>query len=67
MNILVVKTYFENDEKDAEKYLEFNNYGSVKNIQGTDLYLCLLGEEKPNELNDVRVVDKYMVNGKLEK
>lgn len=67
MKILIAKTYFEKDKGDAEKYLEYNGYGSVKNIEGTDLYLCLLGDEKPNDLNDVKIIDRYTVKSEVIK
>lgn len=65
MKIMIVKTYFEKDSKDAERYLEYNNYGSVKNISGTDLYICILNSKEPNALVDVKIIDQYNVKSKL--
>lgn len=62
MKIIIVKTYFEETIKDAEKYLMFNGYGSVKNIKDTDMYICILGKDEPKELTDVKIIDSYIVN-----
>ena len=50
MNRTIVKTCSET-ENEGVRYLEYNGYGKVKRISGTDLYIC---SRIGNKLSDVK-------------